>query len=76
MKISFHLGHPAHYHLFKNVIKSLQVNEHQISILIKKKYVLEDLLKESGFTYRNMLPASRKNSKADIRICQNTKPNE
>jgi len=70
MKLLFHLGHPAHFHLFKKVIKSLQVNGHQTPILIKKKDVLEDLLKESGFTYRNILPAGRKNSKAGIAVGQ------
>jgi predicted glycosyltransferase len=29
MRILFHLGHPAHFHLFKNVIKSLKENGHQ-----------------------------------------------
>jgi len=70
MKVLFHLGHPAHFHLFKNVIKSLQVNGHQTPILIKKKDVLEELLKESGYIYRNILPTGRKNSKAGIAIGQ------
>lgn len=53
MKILFHLGHPAHYHLFKNIIKKLKENKSQIKIVIKKKDILEDLLKEEGseFSY-------------------------
>jgi hypothetical protein len=70
MRILFHLGHPAHFHLFKNVIKSLKENGHQTYILIKKKDVLEDLLKESGFDYQNILPDGRKDSLIGIAIGQ------
>lgn len=66
MKILFHLGHPAHFHLFKNVITSLKDSGHEIFILIKKKDVLEDLLKESKMEYHNILPLGRKNSKYGI----------
>lgn len=62
MKILFHLGHPAHFHLFKNTISDLKNNGHKVFILIKKKDVLEDLLKSSGFDYFNILPDGRKDS--------------
>ena len=65
MHILFHLGHPAHYHLFKNSIKELKKN-HKISILIKKKDILEDLLVEDGIKYVNILPDGRKDSKFGI----------
>lgn len=51
MKVLFHLGHPAHYHLFKNIIKKLKESKFQIKILIKKKDILEDLLKEEGLEF-------------------------
>lgn len=35
MKILFHLGHPVHFHLFKNVIKTLKEKKHQVFIFIK-----------------------------------------
>ncbi len=70
MKILFHLGHPAHFHLFKNVIKELKANDHQIFILIKKKDVLEELLTASGFEYHNILPKGRKDDKISIAIGQ------
>lgn len=70
MKVLFHLGHPAHFHLFKNVIRQLKANGHQTHILIKKKDVLEELLKESGFSYCNILPNGRKTSKTGIAIGQ------
>ena len=62
MKILFHLGHPAHFHLFKNVIKNLKKNNNDIFILIKKKDVLEDLLKKSNFLFSNILPDGRKDN--------------
>jgi uncharacterized protein len=68
MKILFHLGHPAHFHLFKNVIFSLKEKGYQTFILIKKKDILEDLLKESGLEYQNILPSGRKDSKVGMLI--------
>jgi hypothetical protein len=68
MKILFHLGHPAHFHLFKNVITSLNNNGHKIFVLIKKKDVLEELLLSSSIEYKNILPNGRKNNKLFIFI--------
>lgn len=63
MKLVFHLGHPAHFQLFKNVILQMQAKGHTCYILIKKKDILEDLLKESGLAYVNIMPESKKKSK-------------
>jgi len=62
MKVLFQLGHPAHFHLFKNVINSLKVNKHKIYILIKKKDILTDLLNEAELKYYNILPYGRKDN--------------
>jgi uncharacterized protein len=70
MKVLFHLGHPAHFHLFKNVINTLNENGHQTNILIKKKDILEELLNEYGLNYLNILPEGRKDSKFGIAIGQ------
>lgn len=70
MKILFHLGHPAHFHLFKNVIARLKHNGHSAIIAIKKKDVLENLLISSGFDYVNILPDGRKDDKLSIAIGQ------
>ncbi len=43
MKICFYLAHPAHFHLFKNVIKKLQEN-HEVLILYNEKDVLDHLV--------------------------------
>ena len=56
MKILFYLAHPAHYHLFKNVIKKLNSKNHKTLITIKKKDVLEQLLIENSLPYFNILP--------------------
>jgi len=66
MKILFYLGHPAHYHLLKNIIHKLKQNGHAAHILIKNKDILEDLLKISNFEYLNILPEGRKDSKLGI----------
>ncbi|MDR3628035.1 MAG: DUF354 domain-containing protein [Ignavibacteriaceae bacterium] len=68
MNYLFHLGHPAHFHLFKNVIKVLKQRNNKVTIVIKKKDVLEKLLIEEGFDYINMLPEGRKDSKAGIAL--------
>lgn len=67
MKILFSLGHPAHFHLFKNVIANLSTNkEHTIATVIKSKDVLESLLQSEGINYTNLLPEGRKNDKFSI----------
>lgn len=60
MTILFQLGHPAHFHLFRKTIENLNRDGHQTYILIKKKDILEDLLKESGLCYVNILPSGKK----------------
>lgn len=62
MRILFQLGHPAHFHLFKNTIADLQRDGHETYILIRKKDILEDLLKESGMPYVNILPSGKKSA--------------
>lgn len=48
----FYLGHPAHFHLFKNVMLSLPEKEYTVAI--KSKDVLEKLLTEHGIKYINV----------------------
>lgn len=66
MRYLFHLGHPAHFHLFKNTINELKNSGHEVAILIKRKDILEVLLQKSGFKYYNLLPHGRKDSKLGI----------
>jgi len=58
MKILFYLGHPAHFHLFKNSIKSLK-KQHDIYIVAKEKDILIQLLKNENLPYYNILNKKR-----------------
>ena len=51
MKILFALNHPAHYYLFKYIIKGLINNDHKVKIVIREKDVLEKLLKSEKQVY-------------------------
>lgn len=51
MQIGIFLGHPAHFYIFKNVLKSFEKRGVDYFIVIKKKDILEDILKESGYSY-------------------------
>lgn len=62
MRVLFQLGHPAHFHLFKNTIADLQRDGHETFILIRKKDILEDLLIKSGMPYINILPSGKKSA--------------
>jgi predicted glycosyltransferase len=67
-KILVYLGHPAHFHLYKNAIINWQANGHKVIILIKKKDVLENLLQNAGFEYVNILKEGRKDTKIGMLI--------
>ncbi len=66
MKILFYLGHPAHFHLFKNIIKKLNDHGHEAIITIKSKDVLASLLQESGIPFINLTPQARKDRSLNI----------
>jgi predicted glycosyltransferase len=66
MKVLFHLGHPAHFHLFKNVISKLQDQNHEIHILIKDKDVLRNLLDGTDLPYHNILKEGKSSGKAGM----------
>ncbi len=51
MKVTIFLGHPAHFHVFKNIASSLSEKGHSIHFVIKQKDILESLLKNAGFNY-------------------------
>lgn len=66
MRVLFFLGHPAHFHLFRNIIYKLRDNHHEIKIVIKKKDILEDLLKIADLEFINILPKGRGEGKIAI----------
>ena len=50
-RIAIFLGHPAHFHLFKNAAKALANDGYDVLFLIKRKDIVEELAKESGCQY-------------------------
>ena len=63
MKFAFYFGHPAQFLFVRKTIANLIDEGHEVLIQIKKKDVLEELLKASAFEYINIQPEERKNSK-------------
>ena len=51
MNILFDISHPAHFHLFKNLIAHLMSRGNNVKITIRHKDVLKDLIKHAGFSY-------------------------
>lgn len=66
MKVLFYMGHPAHFHLFKNVIKNLEAKGHTVFITSKKKDLLDDLLTGARMKYYNILAEGREDDKFSI----------
>ena len=68
MRVLVYLGHPAHFHNYKNTIAALKAHGHEVEVLIKKKDILEDLLKDAGIPYHNILEEGRKNTRLGITL--------
>ena len=66
MRLLFYLGHPAHFHLFKNTIRYFKGKGDEVFVLIKKKDILEDLLESEGMPYINIFPKTRGASKFEM----------
>ena len=66
MNVLIQLSHPAHFHLYKIVAKNLMEDGHKVFILIKTKDILEDLLKQSGLPYYNILREAHRKSKLGV----------
>lgn len=61
-RIAIFLGHPAHFHLFKNVAKNLQNDGFEVDFLIKNKDGLKILVEKSGYKYYLIKRNKRKNN--------------
>lgn len=68
MKIGFHLAHPAHFHLFKNVIKNLNSNRNNLLITYNDKDVLEDLVAQSGLMRFSQKIAAIKSPNSSLKL--------
>ena len=62
MNVAIFLGHPAHFHLFKNVAENLKNKGHNVSFVIKQKDILCQLLDEAELSYCT-IREGRSNSK-------------
>ena len=60
MNFLFFIVHPSKYHVFQHTINTLRKKGHHIDILITSKDVLEDLIKNEGWEYKNIFPEGRK----------------
>lgn len=56
----FFLGHPAHFHMFRPMMKELLADGHRLSIVARPKDVLIQLLDTSSFEYHVVPGGSRK----------------
>ena len=61
-RLLIYLGHPAHFHLFKNLVKEFEAKGHEVLIVIKTKDILEELCRSEDWDYVNVLPVYRKNN--------------
>lgn len=68
MKVLFFLVHPAHFHLFKNVIKKLKSDNIEPFVIIRPKESLESLCNEAGFDYIKVSDGIRKNKKLSMLV--------
>lgn len=60
MNILFFLVHPAKFHFHRVQVNELISRGHNVDILITKKDILEELVKEEGWEYTNIFPEGRK----------------
>lgn len=54
MKIVIYIGHPADFHLFKNVVNTLSGKGWNVSILTRNKDLTIPLLDRGGYHYHNL----------------------
>ncbi|MCE3296641.1 MAG: hypothetical protein K0R65_2355 [Crocinitomicaceae bacterium] len=61
-RLLIYLGHPAHFHLFKNLVRDFKEKGHEVLIVIKTKDILEELCQSENWEYVNVLPVYRRKS--------------
>jgi uncharacterized protein len=60
MKFLFFLVHPAKFNFHKVQINELKARGHEVDVVITKKDILEDLVINEGWEYKNIFPEGRK----------------
>lgn len=63
-KVNFlvYLGHPSHYYVLRHLAKTLEKSGDSVTVIIKTKDVLDDLVKADGIDYINISKKRRKNN--------------
>lgn len=56
----FYFIHPAKFHAFRFTINSLKQKGYDVDVWIIKKDMLEDLVKDEGWNYKNIFPEGRR----------------
>ncbi len=64
----FYLVHPAKFHFHKVQINNLISKGHQVDILINSKEMLEELVINEGWVYKNIFPNGRKIKRLHVYI--------
>ena len=59
MNILFDIGHPAHVHLFRNLISKLQADQHKVIVASRKKDLTTDLLDQYKIDHQVISQASK-----------------
>ena len=66
MKILLIISHPAQFHMFRNVIDKLRQNNHEVTIVIRPKDILEQLCIEAEISYYKIRERSQKLGKLGL----------
>jgi len=62
MRVLVALNHPAHYHVFKRLIKKLRLKQNSVLVVIRSKDVLEELLVSDKIPYKILSKKREKSS--------------
>ncbi len=62
MNYMIYLAHPSQFYVFKQIIKILKSDGYNVTIVIKTKDVLEELVQAEGLDYYNVSKRRRKNT--------------
>lgn len=55
VKVLIDIGHPAHVHLYKYIIKNLESNGHQVKITVREKEITSKLLSIYNFKFERIV---------------------
>lgn len=68
MNFLFYLGHPSHYHVLRYIARSLKEEGNNITVVIRTKDILGDLVQADGIDYINISKRRRRNNFFSIAV--------